>query len=329
MFTELKPWEDPRLPSYCAKCGHERRRNEYTCPDCLRNGHPCSTYHPDPPPGVVPPDPADPVAGPLGGAGYKLPPGRLLLLYGPRGEGKTGLSHVTLPGADVVGREMDTRSVREYQRGLGVPLGNCYAPTWDPYTDEVTTGGWRSDTRDVIVDSASDFERPRQLVEEVAHRLDRSRRRGIVICWETQAGTAWGGSDLGHLVWAVGRVVTDALGKRSVTIEKNRSGPTMQVSFLLPWDRGHEPSPCLYSVEGSTGRYKLAPWPHEVSATRADVWRHGEGDKLDLPAAPCAAAAKRLPGGGWSEPPDWRRRSAYARSAGVPYFSPLFGLLEV
>lgn len=309
------------MAEYCAKCGRERCNGEYTCPDCLAARRPTSDYQTEPPDGIVPPEGAFAVAGPLGGSGYRLPAGRLLHMFGPRGEGKTGLAHVTLPGADVVGREMDTRSVRVYQRALKVPLTRVYVPTWDPVAGEVDLHLPEGHDRDVIIDSASDFEAPRALVEAVARHLEHTGRRGVVITWETESGTAWGGATIGHLVWAVGRVVTDAQARRSCSLIKNRSGACVQVSFLLPWDRA-DSEPCYYSIEGAgPGRYRLAPYPHEQSATRADVWRHG--DRLELPPAPAAASAKRLPGGTWSEPPDWRRRADYARTCGVPYFSPL------
>jgi len=217
---------------------------------------------------------------------------------------------------------MSTGLARHYQRRAGLfPRAILYEPTWDRRTRAVDLHLPANHRRDIIIDSASDFPSPEDLVAAVAARLAVTGRRGIVITWVTQAGTAWGGSEIGHLVWAVGRVAMDPLGRRSCAWEKDRSldKPCQQV----PIDKiGESTSPVYYSVEGRPGNYRLAPYPHDVGATCADVWRHGKARGLELPAKPAAAAAK-WDGEGWVEPPDSARRASFARDAGVSYYRPL------
>jgi len=321
-------------PLYCMSCGRRRQRTEYLCPALrLDTRERCggTDYSLRVPGGVCGYVVQGDLSGLLGQVAT-LAPGGVMLLYGPAGVGKTTLALSAFTRPHFASREMDAGLVASYAERVGAELAGV---SWIEVAEEGEEGetialGIRTpigDWPDLILDSVNATGAPVAALHAAKRYTARTGARAIVIAHITKAGDVRGSSELQHDC----DVIVELAGGRLESI-KSRYGATarLEVSrgaggrLRVPERRRY------YSVEGSPGSLRLAPYPHR-GARFADVWRWAKRAELSLPPPPAAAAASRseLYASGWIEPDDVEERIAAAHRAGVPYYSPVRGLQEV
>lgn len=318
----------------CIGCGRTRRAGEHGCPACGAEVYGTAV------PGTAVPRERE--AGEIGGvlAGViQVPRGKVVLLHGPRGIGKTtvALSMFKLPW--VSAPEMDPDEYLRYASRAGFRLACVNRPVWigDPVNKILLNPPREADgpegPADLVLDSVTKTKHPVEALAAVQAWCDQRGARAVVIAQETKEGSPAGSSSLGYDV-DIELAMEEYQGRRRIVVEKNRFGPETTVTYDLT-DVGAQ-SPVFsdyYSVEGSLGKYRLVkhPAPRRL-ARHADYLREaekrirkGEESLLRLPDPPVAVAAQRsdLYPGGWVEPDDRPARAEFARMHGVPYFSPV------
>lgn len=292
---------------YCLICGRAQLQGEWSCPcgGCIY-GPALSRQEGRQLPSSL--------TGLLGQVAA-LPRGKTLLLYGPRGCGKSTIALQGLPKPVVVSTEMGADMVAAYAKRLKVKLSRVGAPEHD---EEL---GWRwahgfEDAGGIIVDSVT----VRDPLELFHAARDWGMASGLpVICVSqvTVDGQVRGGSQLAHEA----DVVVSLLpvdGVRELTVEKSRFGPQTSLRFRLDGEGPALAGGYFYTVAGDFPGYRLAPYPWSDS----EVWAAVEKGELDAPAGPPLAVAARRSTlyGGWVEPPDVNARAAFAERHGVPFW---------
>lgn len=263
----------------------------------------------------------DPVSGPLS-ALVALPKNRsaIIMLFGPAGQGKTSVGMLTLPDVTLVTAEMEVELARSYEARLGASIFEVLSANPKVDNDEFGRPSWhfRTPPRAIMVDSLSECGHP-ELVLEVVRAMNIP---AVVISQVTEEGRPRGPHTLEHNV-----DVTVMVDRGVCYVEKNRFGSAGQVPYLLT-----PPAPLYYVVDGKR-QYKLLSWPHECppQSPYAGLLRKLDknlGRGAVLPVPPAAVAATWLPlAGGWVEPADYLARAAFARQLGVPYYSPIHGVI--
>ena len=312
---------------YCQDCGRERQRWEFLCPATITlNGRRvpcrCDTYVPTIPEGCSPVIEEVPVSGPLQGQ-ISLPWGRVALLYGGPGAGKTTIALKTLPGATILSSEMDPALVAAYCERLGVKRGAIHRPcvAEDGSIDLGIPDGERP--RELVFDSLAETAPGTAPLDALMQWCEVNHARAVAITQVNSEGQPRGGPQMVHKPHQRIRVGVDAMGNSTLTVEKNRGGELCSVVFdLKTGDRNTINVYC--SVEGTFPNYLLAPHP-DSKARRADVLWAAEKGELELPPYPVAVGAKRsrLYPSGWVELPGLEQRRAFAASRGIEYFSPV------
>ncbi|MCB9759739.1 MAG: hypothetical protein H6739_07840 [Alphaproteobacteria bacterium] len=295
------------MNSYCLRCGRARLPREWSCPcggsvygDALRNQE-----------GAQAPS----VLRGLLGQVTLLPPGGVMLLYGPRGSGKSTVALQGFERPAVVTTEMGADLVLAYAKRLGVSCAIAAEPAFDEEAGWRWPHGW-ADADGVVVDSVTVGE-PLALFEAAAAWGRAAGLAVICVSQVTVKGEARGGSQLAHKADVVVRLVPDA-GARELVVEKSRFGPQGSMRFRLGDDGPHRAGAFYFTVTGDYPAYRLDPYPW----TGSEVWEAVERGELDrAPDPPVACAARRSAlYGGWVEPPDIEDRRAFAERHGVTFW---------
>lgn len=301
---------------YCLSCGRTRAGGEFRCPACR-----CTVYGPRIPGNLVRvplQEPGDHLAGLLGRVLDRFPAGRLALLYGPRGIGKStvALSAWKL-GAHVYTLEMDPALVADYCHRIGT------TPAWIIAPSSPSELVYPPEALRVVLDSlsATGPEAVPCLQALLAHCRG-TGARAIVVVHTTKAGTIRGPETIPHLADTVVRL-EELDGNRALVPEKHRGSPARAVLYritdrgaVLPaWDR-------YYSVEGTPPGLRLVAFPSPGTWTRHAGRLARAAKKRDgtLPPPPLALSmldAGQL--GGWVEPPDGAERERFSIAHGLAY----------
>lgn len=306
---------------YCIDCGRPQGRHEYACPGWP--GSPCGcalyarTVHGDARPGEV----WGPLQGPL--AEVHLPPGRVALLYGGKGAGKSTLALQVLDEPVWVSTEMQPAAVLRYAARVGARVAAVVVPDDALDLAAVPT---QLRGRDVVLDSLSETAAPEQALQAVQEYASENGVRALVIAHVTKSGDMRGTEVLRHRVDLVLRLSVEG-GRRVLELEKNRHGPTKSFELSMSAQGLEAPNRrAYYSIEGSGSALRLVAYPgggeRLVWAGPLDVASSG---KLKLPPPPLAVSAQScaLYDPPWALPEDEPARRAFAEAHGVPYWSPL------
>jgi len=293
------------------------------------------------------------VSGPLTqhtteGVPFGIDWGYMAMMWGPSGSGKTTLAMLTLPEADFFAHESGPERIYEYRRRLG--LGPCrvlrfiFADTLQAFetgVDEGTIIGvvdmitgapvpYEDVGPEVIFDSAQEAPDYRVIYTWWVKWAEDTGGRGIIINQATTDDTPKpkGGTYGPHKTEHRIRCDRNAFGERIAVIEKDRSGSEGQVVWNIGDGSNYVAPDFYFSVQGNPPQYDLIP-VHHPKAKLVDVVKHKGKLDVNLPSPPVAFAATHSPyyEGGWVEEVDWADRARYALQFGIPYYSPLHGLI--
>lgn len=251
-----------------------------------------------------------------------LPAGDVLLLHGSTGSGKSTLALQCFRRPIVLSTEMAPSLILAYGARLGVEVAAVADVELDAdelgvpiasahLADEIDADG-------VILDSLNGVGAV-EVVYQAALQIAAERDLPlVVVAQHTADDKIRGGEHVPHMGHIIAEVRQVEGGGREICVTKNRFGPVVTIPFVLAGEQAQRGY--YYVVEGRRGAYKMSAYPWVSSP----VWEAVEAGKLSRPPAPAAAAARQSPiYGGWVEPPDQADRAAFARSRGVPYFSPV------
>jgi hypothetical protein len=305
---------------FCITCARARLPREWSCPDCGE-----ALYGPSVGAGRVPAPTPTGIVGVLGEL-TPLPPGKVAVLFGERGSGKSTVALQAIERPAVITTEMGPDRVAEYCGRLGVELVRSAAPELGD------DGEWRWEhpcegATGLVLDSLNG-EGPGHVAAfmALARRLAVSLNLpAICVAQITVEGGVRGGEHAPHAADVVARIERSANGWRRLVVEKTRFGPERHTLFQLGGAAGLSQQlvgEYFYEVVGAEGRYRLEPYPFH----RSEVWAAVEAEELPKQKPPVAAAARKAPlYGGWVEPPDHLARAAFCAALGVTYYSPTEG----
>jgi len=310
-------------PTYCVRCGRQRRPSEFACPGTPVA--PCGgTFYGREVPGTARPSPTSgPLAGALAGL-LELPPGAVALLHGPKGAGKTSIALTALTEPWVSSSEMAPGMVLAYAARMGVRLAGVSTPELlEPRPLEGPPVRLHVPRRhaagDVLLDSVTRCGDALGALRALEAHCKATGARGIAIAQHTKEGDVKGPAALEYDCDAIVEVQR---GRLNVT--KNRFGREDSRLFALEeagaalptWDR-------YYSIEGDGPNYRIVPWPSSPGARFAEPYRAATAGKLELPEPPIAVAAEHSRVyGGWIAPPDVAQRKQFAASNGLTFWEP-------
>ena len=272
-----------------------------------------------------------PVGGVLGRV-LSMAPGKVAILHGPRGVGKSTLMLDMFPGAWICSDEMEPEQVLAYTARQGVRHGGISVPRWNEEAQRFDLGvrdPWDGRPYDLCFDSATSVGHDLEALQAVQARCRELGTRGLVILQQTKDGDARGDARLTFMCDVEIQLSVEQ-GERRAEVRKNRGGPEVSICYRLG-PRGLELPRFdgYYSIEGEGGRYELVRHPAARRRRYAGLLRSAEasaakGEPVELPPPPLAVCALRsaLYRGGWVEPHDVEERERFASAHGVPYFSP-------
>lgn len=262
-----------------------------------------------------------------------LPRGKILLLHGTRGIGKTSLALTAFRRPHVATSEMEPEELLRYARRLGARVHGVSAIRVEELEGETAVDlGVGPGADELVVDSLTATSADVAAMRAVKAWCDATGGRACVVLQHTKDGQYAGSSAIAHAGDVEAELVAGD-GERKLRLVKNRFGSLGDLEFALGPKGPYAPvRGRYYSVEGRPGAYRLASYP-SAGAQRAAYLEAVERDRahgrstLELPDPPVAVAAvpSVLYPGGWVEPEDQATRAAFAEARGVPYFSPSKG----
>lgn len=317
----------------CLNCARSRRAGEWSCPGCG-----CDSYGERISTDTGPA--GDEGALPLGGllAGLvNLPPGKLALMHGPKGWGKTTIAFQAFDHPWIVSNESAIGLVRAYCRRLGVRYAGISTTKLIEEPDQPVMVDFDLPDevpREIVLDSTTIGEPALTLraLKALRDLCELHGSRAIAIAQVTSDGEARGGPQIQHLPDVVIRLEA-VEGTRQLVVEKNRFGPEGIRSYELTAEGARLPTrTAYYTVEGTAPRFRLLQHPHpqaRYNGLYRAVERLLQKDQpvphsLRLPPPPLATAALEsvLYPSGLVEPEDVAARRRFAEDHGVTFFSP-------
>jgi hypothetical protein len=175
----------------------------------------------------------------------------------------------------------------------------------------------------IVIDSVSQLGYTRGVIQRIIEKIRTAGARAFFITQYTKDGEMLGPNELRHLVDVVCEIPSDDLGLRRLAVSKNRFGPLFAQYFSIG-DNGIQDQEFLfcYSVEGSSGNYRLAMYPSgntKFSSIFEELEEKGVGP---IKGWACAAIRSSLYENGYGEPPDLIERQRFAAAHGLKWMSP-------
>lgn len=310
----------------CYDCGAQVEADALICSAC--HGSQLTYGHARPRQPTVLASP--PLPWPWSTAIERLPAGGLVGLFGPKGSGKSSLAAVLRPDLWLTSEQI----VSQANGTISYALGEAWQPTEikevkQPAEIGVVLG--RIHAGMVVLDSVTRCGGLREQLQ-VLELLEAwccagPDRRACAILQVNDKGEPAGLTENEHLVTTVCGVAQEESGLRRVFTEKNRYGPLGVAYFRF--GRGGLEQPKLqysYSVEGSTGRYQLMPYPSKGARwdglLRAAFESQVEGEVNVIARPGLASAGRHVPGypNNALYPADVGERRRFAEAHGLTWF---------